>query len=504
MTSSRSGNDPLAPPTDPKKHLDDLVAGAVRGMFGRDTVYTVLWGVQLVAAAFVTPVMTRALDAPNFGAVAAANAVMQVAFVLAGFGLYPAIQRQYALSAGGRDPGKLLSFSILAAFLLTAVIDATGPVWADQLGFDSYNGPVRLAVLWAGTSAITNSALALLRSQDRLLAFGTVAMLQSVVAEVTSLVLVILVDATATMFLLGQLIVQTIAACVALTLTPPRRLRFRDRQLVQQALVFGLPLVPAVLCTFVLNSADRLIVQSELGAASVARYQVAYNVGALPMLLLGVLNSSWMPRIFSFKAVHERAAVIAASRDLLYRLLVPALVGLAVGAPIVLRIWAPPTYDPDTLLTVNAIVLVSAIPYAAGLASTRSLMAEGRTGYIALAQGVAAVVNVGLNLALIPLYGLAGSAAATLLALALLHVLLAYRVRAIAPVKSPRWRLIAALVVTAGGALLISAVPADRFLVVRLLVAVLTVLWFSFVFLNRTGVARGTASPPSGSDRQAH
>ena len=466
-------------------------------MFGRDSVYTILWGVQLVAAAVVTPVMTRALDAPNFGAVAAANAVMQVTFVIAGFGLYPAIQRQYALSTGAREPAKLLGFSILAAFMITAMVDVTGPIWANLIGFDSYSGAVRLAVLWAGTSAITNSTLALIRSQDRLLAFGTVTMLQSVVAEVTSLALVVFVDATATMFLLGQLIVQTVAASVALTLTPPRRPGLRDRPLVQQALVFGLPLVPAVLCMFVLNSADRLIVQSELGAASVARYQIAYNVGALPIMLLGVLNSSWMPRIFSFRATHERAAVVAASRDLLYRLLIPTTVGMAVGAPIVLRIWAPPAYDPDSLLVVNAIVLVSAIPYTAGLASTRSLMAEGRTGFIALSQGVAALVNVGLNLLFIPSYGLEGSAAATLLAFAVLHLLLARRVRAVAPVPSPRWHLIAALAVTAPAALLISVVPGDRYLEVRILVLVLTLLWFAFVFFTKSGVAVGATSTRS-------
>jgi O-antigen/teichoic acid export membrane protein len=428
---------------------------------------------------------------------------MQVVFVLVGFGLYPAIQRQYALSGDGRDPGKLLSFSIMASIVLTAVIYVAGPVWSDYMGFDSYSRPVRLAVLWAGTSAITNSALALLRSQDRLVAFGAVTMLQSVVAEVTSLALVVFVDATATMFLLGQLVVQTVAAGVALTFVPPRGLRLRDRLLVQRALVFGLPLVPAVLCTFVLDSADRLMIQSELGPAAVARYQVAYNVGALPMLLLGVLNASWMPRIFAFNSVDERAAVIAASRDLLYRLLIPTLLGLAVGAPIVLRIWAPASYHPGMLLVVNAIVLVAAIPYTAGLASTRSLMAEGRTAYLAVAQGLAAVVNVGLNLLLIPLYGLEGSAAATLLALVLLHQLLACRARAVVPVRPPRWRLVAALVVTAGGTLLISLVPADRFLGVRLLAVGLTVLWFASLFINRTGVERKTPSPRSGSDREA-
>ncbi|MGY1779754.1 lipopolysaccharide biosynthesis protein [Geodermatophilus sp. SYSU D01036] len=478
-----------------ERRLDDVVSDALRGFFGRDSVYMILWGVQLVAAALVTPLMTRALAAPAFGDVVAANAVMQVAFVLAGLGLYTAIQRRYAQSGGRRDPATLLGFSIVASTGVTVCLELTGPLWAVALGFDAYSGPVRVAVLWAGASAVTNSALALLRSQDRLAAFSTVSLLQSVVAEATSLLLVIGVEPTATMFLLGQLGVQVVAMTVALVMTPPRLPRPRDRAMLGRALAFGLPLVPAVLSTFVLNSADRLMVQSELGATAVARYQVAYNVGALPMLLLGVLNTSWMPRIFSFKESHERAAVIAASRDTLYRLLMPVLVGLAAGAPLVLRIWAPPEYEPETLLMVNAVVLASAIPYTAGLSATRTLMAEGRTGYVALAQGIAGTTNVGLNLVLIPLLGLTGSAAATLVSLGVLHLLMIRRAQTLIRVTRPPTGLLVGLLATGAATLLIATVPAGTGIVARAAVVLAALAWFAFVFLARTGVTPARPRP---------
>jgi O-antigen/teichoic acid export membrane protein len=327
-----------------------------------------------------------------------------------------------------------------------------------------------------------------LRSEDRLAAFCTVSLLQSVVAEATSLLLVIGVEPTATMFLLGQLGVQLVAMMVALVMTLPRIPLPRDRAMLRRALAFGLPLVPAVLSTFVLHSADRLMIQAELGSTAVARYQVAYNVGALPMLLLGVLNTSWMPRIFSFRESHERAAVIAASRDMLYRLLMPVLIGLAAGAPLVLRIWAPPEYEPETLLMVNAIVLASAVPYTAGLSATRTLMAEGRTGYVALAQGIAGTTNVGLNLALIPLLGLPGSAAATLLSLSILHLLMVRRAQALMRVTGPPTAVLVGLLASAGGTLLIATVPAGTGLVARGAVVLAALVWFVYVFLVRTGV----------------
>jgi O-antigen/teichoic acid export membrane protein len=494
------GGHPKPEPPQAGSSLDEVVAGAVAGLFGRDSLYMVLWGIQLVAAALVTPLMTRALDIPNFGTVAAANAVMQVVFVIAGFGLYPAIQRHYARGRGKHDSAKVLAIALLAAALVTSSADVTGPLWASHVGFAEYGGPVRLAVLWAGVSAVTNSGLALLRSQDRLLAFGTVSLLQSVVAEATSLALVLTVAATSSMFLVGQLCVQVVAAGVVLLLAPPHMPRLSDRRMVGSAIRFGLPLIPAVLCTFVINSADRLIIQSMLGVVAVARYQVAYNVGALPQMLLGVLNSSWMPRIFSFRVVHERAEVIAASRDLLYVLLMPALVGLAAGAPIVLRIWAPPQYDPDALLLLNAIVLVSAIPYTAALASTRTLMAEGRTGYIAVAQVIAAAANIGLNLLFIGPFGLPGSAAATLLSFMVLHLLLLARAKAVSPMRSPRRVVVLGLVATAAVVLTAAAVPVDSTIAARIVIVLLTLAWFAHVF-SRT-MRMGSSGRESGANHE--
>ena len=470
--------------------IEDATAGALGGLFGRDSLFMMLWAVQLVAAALVTPLMTRLLDAPNFGEVAAANAVMQVLFVLAGFGLHQAIQKQYA-EGGAVEPAKILTAAIVGALVLTLLVDLTGPVWAEWVGFSGYTQPVRIAVLWAGTSAVTNTAIALLRSQDRLAAFSIVSLLQSVVAEVTSLVLVVIFEATATMFLLGQLVLQVIATVVALFLVRPAMLRARDRALLKKALVFGLPLVPAALCTFLLNSSDRLIIQSELGYTEVGRYQVAYNVGALPMLMLGLLNLNWMPRIFAFREADERDAVVSASRDLLYLLLMPALIGLAVGAPLILRIWAPPEYRPDTLQLVHAIVLVSAIPYGAGLAATRSLMAVGSTGFIAIAQAVAAAANVALNLLLIPRWGLEGSAVATLIAMSILHVMLLARANRLVSVKGPGPGLLAALAATAVATMAVALVPFGSFTIVRVVIVLVTIAWFAYVFFK-------LAKPPSG------
>jgi len=465
------------------QRLDATVEHALRGLFGRDSLYMLTWALQLLASAAATPLITRIMGTVEFGAVAAATAIMQVLFVVAGLGLRTAIQRHYAGPDGPAAAARLLLLTIVLAGVVTVLADSTGPLWSRYVGFESYSGALRVAVYWAGVAAVTNASLALLRSQDRLLAFSCVSLLQSVVAAAAGVVLLV-ARPTATMFLLAQLSMQVLATMVALFLAPPKLLRPRDRRLALDALLYGLPLVPAVLGSFVLAAADRLVIQAELGLTAVARYQVAYNVGNLPMLLLSVLSNVWMPRIFALKGPAERDAVLAASWDALYRLLTPVLIGLSVGAPLVLRVWVPPSYQPDDLLLVTAVVIVSAVPYTAGLSVTRALLAEGRTTMIAAATGVAAVVNIVLNLILVPRYELVGSAAATFLSYGLLYGLLHLRVRAMLPMRNSPRRL-AEVAAAAAIALLAAALPTTRaFLALRGVIAIASLVWFGSILVQ--------------------
>jgi O-antigen/teichoic acid export membrane protein len=460
---------------------EDRVASTMTGLFGRDSIYLLFWFLQVLVAALATPVATRLLGPGEYGTFAAANAVMQVLFVLGGCGLQVAVQK-YFEDRGPDAARRLLTLSIVAAVGITALAHVTGPLWSEPLGFGDYEGAVRLAVLWAGSSAVTAALLAMLRSQDRLLAFSCVSLLQSVVAEVLSLLLLVVLEPTGEAFVLGRLVAQVAAVALGIALTRLRRLRVADLPLAKGALVFGLPLVPAMLGSFVLGAADRFLIQEQLGQVAVAQYSVAYNIAALPMLVLSVLNSVWLPRFFAVGTGADGDAVVTASRDALYRLLAPVMVGLSVAAPLVLRLWAPPEYRPDELLLVTAVVIVSAVPYTAGLSATRTLLAASRTRMIAGSALVASVVNVLLNLWWIPVWGILGAALATAVAYSVQHLMLLLPTRG-----RPRSSTYTGLAQTLAGVALALAVvllptgPAG--LVLRVVLAVACVGWFARAYL---------------------
>jgi O-antigen/teichoic acid export membrane protein len=464
----------------------------MRGLFGRDSVYTMLWVLQLVGAAAVTPVVTRLLSQGEYGGVAAAGAIMQIVFVAAQCGLDVAVQHRYADRRAGLPAARgLLALSTVTATLVTALGLSTAALWAGALGFPGSGAVVQFAVLWAGMLAVTTACLALLRSQDRLGPFVLVSLVQSVVAEVLALVLVVVLHRSAEVFVLGETLAQLLAVVLALALARPRLLRPRDLRLIRGGLAFGLPLVPGMLGGLLLITADRLVLQALSGAAAAGRYQVAYNIGYLPMMVLGALDGMWLPRIFA-TAGDDRDAVLAASRRALFRLLAPAMIGLSLGAPLVLRLWAPPSFRPDALLLVNAVIIVSAIPYAAGQSARRGLYARAATGAVAVANVAAAALNIGLCLLLVPPFGLVGAAAATFVAYTGLAVALRVLHRRRSPARSrtpdaPGSGLGPALVAGAVTLAVVALPLSVPGLVVRAVLAAGCVAWLVAEFLRISG-----------------
>lgn len=462
-----------APLAEPRADSD------VSALFGRDSCYVFLSAIQLLAAAGLTPVTTRVVHSSEFGIVATCSAVMQVLYFLGGLGLHTAMQRQYERPNGERDARRLLTLLIMSASTMVVIGLATTSLWSRPFGFDGHISALRLAVCWSGASVITGGSLALLRSQDRLWAFAAVSLVQSLIAEATSLAFVIVGEPTAGHFVLGRLIAQLAAMVLGLWLLTPMALRRVHFPLAASALRFGLPLVPAVLSTFVLDTADRLIVQGTLGAEAVASYQIAYNIGSMPMLLLSILSTMWMPRFFSSRLKHRLPLVLAASRDGLYELLVPVVIGLGVGAPLVLWLWAPPTYRSRDLLLVTVVVVVTAVPFAAQSAVGRALLAVGNTTLIAAATVVASIVNVLLNLWLIPPLGLVGSALATLGSYWLLYGLVSLLGRGAISVVPSSGRLRVRIGIAVCVALASTTAPENGpILAARGLVIAVTVVWF--------------------------
>jgi O-antigen/teichoic acid export membrane protein len=465
-------------------------------MFTRDFVYLAASALQLILAALMTPVLTRSVSVSEFGQLALAMTMAQLLGPIFSFGLPFAAQKVFAGKDGDRRSRGVLAIAAALAAAASLVVILAAPVWGPAVGLDQVLYAA-LAALWAACFALSMTSLAILRSRERLKMVIFVATVQSLVAQSTGVLLLYLWSHTVTSYLCGLILGQGVATVVSLRAVRPDWSALAAIRRYRRAFHFGLPMMPQQLSGIILYTGDRIVVRHLLGSAAVGRYAVAYNVGNLGCVLLVFVNQAWMPRVYAVADRVARSRLLANSRDRMNLLLIPVTCGLSAAAPVVLRLWAPKSFHPAELTPIVAIIAICAFPFGQFLSNLRALMSEGRTGRVAVTTLVAAAVNIGLNVVMVPFLGITGSAVATAVCFALLAWLTRQRARSALQVPAAsfpmRFLIGGAVAVT----LAIGAMPiASGWLVVRLVLGAGALLAFA-VLLRRTVAGLETSSRPA-------
>ena len=385
-------------------------------LFGRDLLYVVIWSAQLVSAVIVSPVLARVLGPSEFGALATAIALYQVLILIAIIGLDRSITLRFAADGDEAGARRLLGVGILVAGGIGLLAGVTSVWWGSAVGLPDQRDLIVATVLWTAPGAVVVMAMALLMAQDRLRAFAWVSVISAIGGPFLGIALLFGFGRDAPTYAWGGVISQVVAMVIALALTRPLLPRRIDRQRVSDAFRLGAPMMVGGLTVVVLNAGDRIVIQRELGSAEVGRYQVAYTVGYVVILLLASTSQAWTPRIAAVRDEVARRRLIGQSRDELYRLLIPVILGITLGAPTALRIVAPASFDPLSLLPVVFLVALSAFPVAAAGATNRELLISRRTGPLVATGVSAAVLNIVLNVIFVPMFGIVAAAAATFVA----------------------------------------------------------------------------------------
>jgi O-antigen/teichoic acid export membrane protein len=243
------------------------------------------------------------------------------------------------------------------------------------------------------------------------------------------------------------------AAALSVGLTGSVRYGLPGPRLLRDGLVLGLPLILHSLAVYMLLAVDRIVIASVLGLGATGRYQVAYQVGSVGVTLVTALNQAWIPLLLGADA-SRRWEILAVSSRAVHQLAAIVAGAVAVATPLGLLLAAPPEYDRTELVPVAAVVAFSILPYATLSTYFNVVFVAGRTRIMAVAAPAAAVLNLGLNVILLPVVGLIGASVATVAAYAVLAAII---VRAAGHIERLRGTLRTALLAWAGAAPVVAA-----------------------------------------------
>ncbi|MDQ5768902.1 oligosaccharide flippase family protein [Thiothrix subterranea] len=193
-----------------------------------------------------------------------------------------------------------------------------------------------------------------------------------------------------------------------------------DGSVLRALLVYGLPLSLSFVLLEIIHASDRVMVGWLLGYAQAGEYAVAYNLPfQILMMLTSSLNLAAYPLVIRTleQAGREQAeARLQQYFVLLMGVSIPAILGLLGIAEAFIPLLVGAEFVPSSLrlLPWIGLAILANCTYLFYV-SLAFQLAEYTAGAVKVV-GVAAVVNVLLNLVLIPEYGLLGAVLASLAA----------------------------------------------------------------------------------------
>src|SRR5207253_9484763 len=221
-----------------------------------------------------------------------------------------------------------------------------------------------------------------------------------------------------------------------------------DRSLYRAMNRFGLPLVPSAVALWLTNFSDRFFLIKLTDAHEVGLYSIGVRIASGLVLLLTAFRLAWPA--FAYSIEDDRDAQRTYSFVLTYVVYVCCWIALALGllAPwIVKLITTRPFYPAQNVVAPLAFGVAAFGAYVVGQIGTGRAR-QTRTNW--LVTGAAALVDVVLNIVLIPPYGRMGAAVAMVTAYTVLFVGMAWRAQRAFPVPY-QWRRVATLGAAAVG-----------------------------------------------------
>jgi len=197
---------------------------------------------------------------------------------------------------------------------------------------------------------------------------------------------------------------------------------------IREYLAFGLPTVPGNLSSWVVNSSDRYVIGIFLGTAFVGYYSPGYTLGSMINMFfapLGFMLPAVLSKYYDENNMKEVKTVLKYSLKYFLLLAIPAAFGLSLLSKPLLMILSTPEIASQGYM-ITPFVAVSAVLFGAYGVIMNMIVLEKKTKIVGTIWIIAAILNLGLNIVIVPYIGILGAAITTLLAFALAFILTSF------------------------------------------------------------------------------
>jgi O-antigen/teichoic acid export membrane protein len=368
-------------------------------------------------AVFLLPLYTSYLGTKGFGKIETITALSTVLVIVLSAGISSAFFRFYFDS---QDPGRRVlvvrtafwfTMGMATAGLVLGCVLATPLAHLLKLGDDPWLVRAGAVGLWAqmNYAQLTN----LFRVEERSVQFVIASVANILITVGVTVLLVVGLHKGPTGAVVGNF-VGTLA--VYLVLVGYRRYQLGwqfDRRLLREMNRFGLPLVPSALALWAINFIDRFFVAVYKGQGEVGVYSLAVRASSVIVFLMIAFRLAWPA--FAYSIDDDASARRTYSYVLTYLLFVCCWISLALGAlaPWIVKVLAPTKPEFHRADEAVGLLAFASTAYAGYTVLAIGIGRARQTQFNWVVSGAAAALNIALNFALIPRYGMMGAAVST-------------------------------------------------------------------------------------------
>jgi O-antigen/teichoic acid export membrane protein len=413
----------------------------------------------MIAGLVTFPLLTRIFSLEDYGVMNLVAATITVSVAIGKVGVQHSILRYHSEVSAGKSPYSMpqLYATTFLGMAATGLLVSAALALGTQVAPARWLSDPRLRLLFAIAGAVIFAQVVesvlinMIRAELRTVLLMKYQIAKKYLGLGFIFVAVLVVARTLSAFYTATAITEVLAigALAAVFFRDRARPRPRasefSRPLYLELVALGVPMMIGYeLSGIVLNVGDRYLIEWKLGEAPLGLYGAAYNLCQyIQAVVLSAVGQAIMPmymKMWEEKGAGETAAFISRSLRTYVLFGVPVCAGLAAIGPELLPSLASEKYASAS--GVLPWVIAGMVADGANSMVGAGLFIHRKTRWIMSIVLSCALLNIALNLILIPYIGITGSAIATLVCYVALGLAMAIVGHHLLPVTLP-WRTMA-------------------------------------------------------------
>ncbi|MDF2820336.1 MAG: polysaccharide biosynthesis protein [Clostridiales bacterium] len=360
------------------------------------------------------PIFSRILTTSDYGLYNTFMAYESLFVILISFGVYMSIKAASVEFKEDLDGyiSNIITYTSFVLFLFFVLLFLFNDMITGVFGYNTVLIGIML-LQSASTTIITiyNIKLSLDYSYKKYL---VIALFISLGSVILSLLFIFFVFTETKYYgrILGGALPSLAAALYVIFISFKSKYPKRNKQHLVFAIKYSIPLVPHGISQIILSQSDRIMIMRYIGSVEAGLYSFAYNISVILQILSTSLDTVWGPWFFKnyslskFENIKKRSSQyisIFSTLTILLMFITPELVkvlgsqaysnSIEVLIPVILAIYFTFLYTIPAQLEYY----------------------KKKTGLIAISTIIAGIVNIVLNMLLIPKYGYIAAAYTTLI-----------------------------------------------------------------------------------------